>query len=245
MIRNVDHIGIAVRALEDRLKFWSEGMGLEVEGMETVESEKVRVAFLPAGRTRVELLEATDDDSPIAKHIERRGEGIHHITFEVDDIEKMLAAMETAGVQVLGDGAREGAGGHKVAFLHPKSTGGVLVEFVELPPEHESESSNEVAVGSVVLVYLREPQEKIWGVLRRLDATGVTIQGLDLHSFEDWLGGLDRDEDDRIGGPSVVFAPMARLEKILLDQPDGAVPSLSQRVERRTGSSVKELFARS
>lgn len=245
MIRNVDHIGIAVRSLEDRLTFWADALGLEVEGIETVETEQVKVAFLPAGRCRVELLEATDEGSPIARHIAKRGEGIHHMTFEVEDIDAMLERLRAADVDILGDGVREGAGGHRVAFLHPRAAGGVLVELVETHSAASKDvSPKRVDVGAAVLVYLRDPQEKIWGVIRQMDATGVSVDGVDLNSFEDWLGSLDRDGDENFGGPSVTFVPMARVEKILLDQPSGALPSLGQRVERKAGCSVHELLDR-
>jgi len=249
MIRNVDHIGIAVRSLEERLSFWADALGLEVEGIETVESEKVKVAFLPAGRCRVELLEATTEDSPIARHIAKRGEGIHHMTLEVDDIDAMLSKLRADKVEILGDGVRDGAGGHRVAFLHPRAAGGVLVELVEIhdpkqPAAPSRSASKKVEVGAEVLVYLRDPQEKLWGLLRQMDGTGVSVEGVDLHSFEDWLASLDRDSDESFGGPSVTFIPMARVEKILLDQPSGALPSLAQRVTRKAGCTVAELLDR-
>jgi methylmalonyl-CoA/ethylmalonyl-CoA epimerase len=245
MIRNVDHIGIAVRSLEERLSFWADALGLEVEGIETVEGEKVKVAFLPAGRCRVELLEATAEDSPIARHIAKRGEGIHHMTLEVDDIDAMLTKLRSDNVEILGDGVREGAGGHRVAFLHPRAAGGVLVELVEIHnPEQPAPAPKTVEVGAEVLVYLRDPQEKLWGLLRQMDGTGISVEGVDLHSFEDWLASLDRDSEESFGGPSVTFVPMARVEKILLDQPAGALPSLAQRVARKAGCTVAELFDR-
>ncbi|MDX1389639.1 MAG: methylmalonyl-CoA epimerase, partial [Acidobacteriota bacterium] len=132
MIRAVDHLGIAVQSLESRLPFWAEALGLDVAAIETVESEGVKVAMLPAGRARVELLEPLTDDSPVARFIARRGEGIHHLTFEVEDIEKAIARLRERKIKLIGDAPRPGAGGTRVAFLHPSSTGGVLVEVVEL-----------------------------------------------------------------------------------------------------------------
>ncbi|NIM00029.1 MAG: methylmalonyl-CoA epimerase [Acidobacteria bacterium] len=242
MIRKVDHIGIAVDNLEKRLPFWAEALGLQVGAIETVESERVKVAFLSVGDARIELLEATDPESTIARHVGKRGPGIHHLTLEVADLDGALAALRGAGVEIIGDGARDGAGGHRVAFVHPKSSGGVLLELSEGPADTADEE--QVAPGSAILLYLREPQEKMWGVLRRLDATGVAIEGLDLGSFDDWLAQLDPSGDDVMTGPSVVFVPMARVEKILLDRPSGALESLTQRAERRAGCSLAELIRR-
>ena len=242
MIRKVDHIGIAVDSLEKRLPFWTEALGLSLSTIETVETEQVKVAFLSVGETRIELLEATAADSPVAKHIDRSGPGIHHLTFEVADLDAVLAKLHEAGVQVIGDGPRAGAGGHRVAFVHPKASGGVLVELTEA---HSGEpAGDEMAPGSAILVYMREPQEKMWGVLRRLDATGVTVEGIDLGSFDDWLAQIEHDGEDAITGPSVVFVPIGRVEKILLDRPSGPLPSLAQRAERRAGCSLAELIER-
>ncbi len=242
MIRKVDHIGIAVDSLEKRLPFWAGALGLNVSAIETVETEQVKVAFLSVGGTRIELLEAISADSPVAKHVDRRGPGIHHLTFEVADLDAALEKLREAEVQIIGDGARDGAGGHRVVFVHPKSSGGVLVELTEA--RGGTTAGDEMAPGAPILVYMREPQEKIWGVLRRLDATGVTVEGIDLGSFDDWLAQIEHDGEDAIAGPSVVFVPIGRVEKILLDRPSGAIPSLAQRVERRAGCSLAELIER-
>jgi methylmalonyl-CoA epimerase len=241
MIRRLDHIGIAVDGLEKRLPFWAEALGLKVSAIETVNSERVKVAFLPTAGTRIELLEATSEDSPIAKHLERRGPGVHHLTFAVDDLDAALAKLGRLGLEVIGGGARRGAGGHRVAFLHPRGTGGVLVELCDAPADVEAEA--DVVPGSPILLYLRDPPEKMWGLLRRLDVTGVTIEGIDLNSFEDWLAQLDSEEES-IAGPSTVFLPIGRVEKILLDQPSGSLPSLAQRVETRAGHPLHEVIAR-
>jgi methylmalonyl-CoA/ethylmalonyl-CoA epimerase len=127
----LDHIGIAVRSLEQALGPYVDGLGLAVEGSEEVAGERVRVAFLPVGETRIELLEATADDSPVARFIERRGEGIHHLCFRVRDLEAALAGLRDAGVPLVDDTPRSGAGGSRVAFVHPRGTGGVLIELVE------------------------------------------------------------------------------------------------------------------
>ena len=130
-MRRVDHIGIAVLDLEEALLPYVEGLGLQVAHREEVETQGVRVAMLPVGETNIELLEPTSGDSPIAKFIERRGPGIHHIALAVDDIDAALARMREAGVRMIDDEPRPGAGGTRVAFAHPKSMGGVLVELVE------------------------------------------------------------------------------------------------------------------
>ena len=124
----VDHIGIAVRSLDERLALYR-ALGLEVEGREDVPSEKVRVAFLPAEGTRIELLEATSPDSPIAAFIEKRGEGMHHVCLRVDDIRAAMASLKAQGVQLLSDEPRPGAHGSRVCFVHPRSAGGVLIEL--------------------------------------------------------------------------------------------------------------------
>lgn len=239
MIRKIDHVAVAVPDLKQALSFWSDALGLEASEIETVESEQVKVAFLPVGPTRIELLEARDDQSPVARFVESRGGGIHHLTFEVSDLPQLLERLRERGVQLLGDGTCVGAGGREVAFLHPKSAGGVLVELVAAT-EPEA-APRDVVAGEAVLLYLREPQEKLWGVLQRLDATGAVLEGLDLASFDSWLGQLERGETD-IVGPSVFFVPMTRVEKILLDRSSGPLPSLAERFEQRIGRTVQQLF---
>ncbi|ALV63241.1 Methylmalonyl-CoA epimerase [Thermococcus sp. 2319x1] len=130
MIRKVDHIGIAVRNLEEAIKIW-ENLGLKVEEIEEVPDQKVRTAIFYAGETRIELLEATAEDSPIAKFIEKRGEGIHHIALGVDNIEEHLKKLKEKGFKLIDETPRIGAGGAKIAFVHPKSVGGVLLELCE------------------------------------------------------------------------------------------------------------------
>ncbi|SNT23609.1 methylmalonyl-CoA epimerase [Anaerovirgula multivorans] len=130
-VGKVDHIGIAVKNLDETLKFYQEILGLECIGTEVVEEQKVKVAFLPVGDTEVELLESTEEDGPIAKFIEKKGEGIQHIAFRVDNIEKAIENMKAKGVKMIDEKPRYGAGGAKIAFCHPKSTNGVLVELSE------------------------------------------------------------------------------------------------------------------
>lgn len=131
MVKKIDHVGIAVKNLEEALKFYENVLGLKSTGTEVVEEQKVKVAFLPTGDSEVELLEATSEDSPVAKFIEKNGEGIQHIAYRVDDVEAAIAKMKELGMRMIDEKPRYGAGGAKIAFCHPKSTGGVLVELCQ------------------------------------------------------------------------------------------------------------------
>ncbi|SHJ08860.1 methylmalonyl-CoA epimerase [Lutispora thermophila] len=131
MVTKVDHIGVAVNNLEESVKFYEEILGLKLHGIETVEEQKVKVAFLPIGDTEIELLEATTPDSPIAKFIEKKGQGVQHVAFRVENIEEALEEMRRLGIQLIDEKPRYGAGGARIAFLHPKSTNGLLVELCE------------------------------------------------------------------------------------------------------------------
>ncbi|MCC5912105.1 MAG: methylmalonyl-CoA epimerase [Clostridiaceae bacterium] len=130
-VGKVDHIGIAVKDLEASLKFYEDILGLECIATEVVEEQKVKVAFIPVGDTEVELLESTDEAGPIAKFIEKKGEGIQHIAFKVDNIEEAIETMKAKGVRMIDETPRYGAGGARIAFCHPKSTNGVLIELSE------------------------------------------------------------------------------------------------------------------
>ncbi|RLC31171.1 methylmalonyl-CoA epimerase [Candidatus Woesebacteria bacterium] len=130
-ILKIDHLGIAVKSIDDGKNFWTGVLGLEFEGTETVEEQKVTTAFFPVGEGEVELLESTADDGPVAKYIEKRGEGIQHVAFRVENIETALAELKEKGIRLIDETPRKGAGGAKIAFLHPKSTNGVLVELCE------------------------------------------------------------------------------------------------------------------
>ncbi|HEY5075602.1 MAG TPA: methylmalonyl-CoA epimerase [Pyrinomonadaceae bacterium] len=131
----IDHIGIATRGIQDAAKFYRDVLGLEVseDGAETEEvaAQKVRVAMLPIGESRIELIEATSEDSPISRFLEKRGPGIHHIAVRVDDIRAALASLRAKGARLIDEEPRQGAGGCLVAFVHPSSTGGVLLELVQ------------------------------------------------------------------------------------------------------------------
>ena len=127
----ISHLGIATKGIDEALKFWQDALGLENIHTETVEDQKVRVAMLPLGETNIELLEPTSDDSPIQKFLEKRGGGIHHIAVEVENIEESLAKLKNEGMRLIDEKPRVGAEGCLVAFVHPSSAGGVLMELVQ------------------------------------------------------------------------------------------------------------------
>ena len=127
----ISHLGLATKGLEEALKFWQDALGLENVHTEVVEDQKVRVAMLPLGESRIELLEPTSEDSPISKFLEKRGAGIHHIAVEVENIEESLARLKAEGARLIDETPRIGAEGCLVAFVHPASTNGVLLELVQ------------------------------------------------------------------------------------------------------------------
>lgn len=128
---HIEHIGIAVRSLDEAIPFYEKMLGTKCYAVEEVKDQKVRTAFLKIGQTKIELLESTDSEGPIGKHIEKRGEGIHHIAYAVENIESHLEEAEEAGIRLIDQQPRRGAEGLDIAFLHPKSTFGVLTEFCE------------------------------------------------------------------------------------------------------------------
>jgi methylmalonyl-CoA/ethylmalonyl-CoA epimerase len=130
-IVKVDHIGVAVNSIDTALKFFKDTLGLKLEGSETVAEQKVTTSFLPVGDTEVELLQSTAPDGPIAGFIEKKGEGVQHIAFMVENIEEALKELQDKGVRLIDKVPRMGAGGKKIAFLHPKDTNGVLVELCQ------------------------------------------------------------------------------------------------------------------
>ena len=135
MTNKINHIGIAVKSLDAAIPFYRDQLGMRFEGTEEVAEQKVRVAFLQVGESRIELLEPTSSDSPVAKFLEKNGEGIHHMAYEVEDITAALARMKEQGVRLIDESPRNGAHGSLIAFLHPKATGGVLTEICQ-PGEH-------------------------------------------------------------------------------------------------------------
>jgi methylmalonyl-CoA/ethylmalonyl-CoA epimerase len=130
-ILKIDHIGIAVPSMDEGRKFWSDVLGLSCTGEETVAEQKVTTGFFPVGDSEVELLQSTSPDGPVAKFIEKKGPGFQHLAFIVEDIEGALEELKAKGIQLIDEKPRPGAGGKKIAFLHPKSTGGVLVELCQ------------------------------------------------------------------------------------------------------------------
>ncbi|MCH2693649.1 MAG: methylmalonyl-CoA epimerase [Acidobacteriia bacterium] len=127
----IDHIGIAVKSLENAAVKYHAGMGLKIEKPTIIKEHKVRMVMLPIGESKIELLEPTEKSSPISKFLDKRGEGVHHICFRVENIEKKIKALKKVGLEVLEEVSKSGYKGQKVVFLHPKSTNGVLIELVE------------------------------------------------------------------------------------------------------------------
>ncbi len=132
-LTHIDHIGIAVKNIEEQLPYYEGVLGLKCYNIETVEDQKVKTAFFKIGQTKIELLEPTCEESTIAKFIEKRGEGIHHIAYSTNNVNEALKEMEEKGVKLIDQKARPGAEGLNIAFLHPKSTGSVLTEICEHP----------------------------------------------------------------------------------------------------------------
>jgi methylmalonyl-CoA/ethylmalonyl-CoA epimerase len=131
MLTKIDHIGIAVNSLEEALPLYRDALGMRFSGTEEVASQKVRVAFLSIGESKIELLEPTSEDSPVAKFLEKNGPGVHHLAYGVADIEAAIAQLTAGGTRMIDAVARDGAHGAKIAFLHPKSSGGVLTELCQ------------------------------------------------------------------------------------------------------------------
>jgi methylmalonyl-CoA/ethylmalonyl-CoA epimerase len=129
MKATLDHIGVAVRDLNEALQFYRDALGLDVSAAMDVPTEQVRAVFIPVGSASIELLEATSPESPIARALERRGEGLHHVTLAVDDLQAALAQLKARGVRLIDETPRPGAHNSRVAFVHPSSTGGVLLEL--------------------------------------------------------------------------------------------------------------------
>lgn len=133
-ISHIEHLGIAVKSLDEAIPYYENILGMKCYSIEEVADQKVKTAFFKVGQTKLELLEPTSDESPIAKFIEKRGEGIHHLAFAVEDgVANALTEMEGKGVRLIDKAPRKGAEGLNIAFIHPKSTHGVLTEFCEKP----------------------------------------------------------------------------------------------------------------
>ncbi|OQX63421.1 MAG: methylmalonyl-CoA epimerase [Anaerolinea sp. 4484_236] len=131
-ITKINHIAVAINDIDSSLTFWRDALGLELAELRDVPAESAQIAFLPIGGTEVELVQPTTDDSGLAKYIEKRGQGLHHLCLETDDIEAMMAQLKEKGIQLINESPRMGADGKKYAFIHPKSTGGVLIELYQV-----------------------------------------------------------------------------------------------------------------
>lgn len=131
MVEKISHIGIAVESLDEQIIYYRDILGLTFSGTEVVQDQKVKVAFFDVGDTRIELLEATDEESPIAKFIAKKGQGVHHMAYQVNDCQLAINTMDEKGLRLIDTEPRNGAGGHKIAFLHPRSTFGILTELTE------------------------------------------------------------------------------------------------------------------
>lgn len=130
-ISHIEHIGIAVKSIDEAIPFYEKILGLKCYAVEEVKEQKVKTAFFKVGQTKIELLESTDPEGPIGKFVANRGEGVHHMAYAVENLEESLKEAESNGVRLIDQQPRKGAEGLDIAFLHPKSTGGVLVEFCE------------------------------------------------------------------------------------------------------------------
>ncbi len=135
MPEKISHIGIAVSNIEEATPFYRDVLGMEFEGTEVVAEQKVKVAFFVVGESRIELLEPTSEDSPVAKFLEKNGPGVHHVAYEVADLEQRLANLKAEGVRLIDETPRTGAHNTRIAFMHPKASGGVLTELCE-PGQH-------------------------------------------------------------------------------------------------------------
>jgi methylmalonyl-CoA/ethylmalonyl-CoA epimerase len=132
IIKRIDHIGVVVNDLQTALAFWQDALGLDLTHVDDVSAEHSQVAFLPAGGSEIELVKPTTNDTGLARFLEKRGPGMHHVCLEVDDLEEMLARLKSKGIQLINETPVLGSGGKKYAFIHPKSAGGVMVELYQL-----------------------------------------------------------------------------------------------------------------
>ncbi|MEN6633651.1 MAG: methylmalonyl-CoA epimerase [Candidatus Polarisedimenticolia bacterium] len=246
----IDHLGVAVKDPKERIRLWTGLLGLPLERVEEVASEKVRTWFIDVCGAHVELLEPTADDSPVAKTLEKRGEGIAHMALRVDDLEAALADLAAGGVRPLPPGVRPGAGNARVAFLHPKDTGGILLELCERPfadlddiddEDDDDRYEEPFGEGTIAVLYLREPRQKLFGVIRQLDTVGVGMEGLDVEAFESWVSQWSRGEEGPLV-PSLQYYPLHRVEKIVADDDSADIPSFKSRFETRTGKALAEAF---
>lgn len=242
-VLGLDHLGVAVRDPRARLSLWADALGLTLDHVEQVSTEGVRVWFLPLDQQsagpRIELLEPSDPKAPFAQSLERRGEGLHHVCLRVDDIEAVLAKLAARGLQPIGGGSRAGAHGTRVAFLHPRDTGGVLLELAESVAAPTQLS--DFAAGALAVVYLQSPRERLLAQLVAIDAVGLTFDGLELDAWDSWLTQVAHGENGPIR-PSRQFVPMQRVEKLIADQDSPELPSLARQFRTRTQRDLAIVF---
>ncbi len=234
-IIGLDHVGLASKNPQERVKVWCDRLGLPLVRTEVVETEGVRTWFLDLGDgSKIELLEPLGEEGPIARHLQRRGEGVHHICLAVTDLEGMLASLASGGIEAIG-GIREGAEQKRIAFLHPRDTGGVLLELAE--SVGDTKATRGPHPGELVVLYLRDPRERVVGVIESLDHAGVTIDGLDHAAWNDWIAQWARGEPGPLA-PSLQYFPMARVERILFDRESPDMPSMAREFSERTGRGI-------
>lgn len=184
MIKKISHIAVVVPELESAMNFWVEALGLPLAHVEYVADQGVEVAFLPAGESDIELLEPMDDESGVARYLQKRGPGMHHICFEVEDIQLALDRLREAGVPLINEEPTIGTGGKKIAFVHPKGTGGVLVELYELTeeePQRRLEQLREMRRrlsqgGSVYTAGMRAFLSGLWQQSSRTEESGTEAE---------------------------------------------------------------------
>lgn len=240
-ILRLDHIGVTVQDPRIRLPVWADVLGLTLSGVDSVPTEGVRVWFLElGGGSRIELLESTDPAGTIAKSIEKRGEGLHHICLRVEGLEAIVSRLIERGLAPLGGGVRPGAHGSRVVFLHPKDTGGVLLELAEYT-HAETTSPVGFGVGEWAIGYLQAPRERLFGRLLAIEASGVTMHALDLESWDGWMAQWSHGESGPVR-PSRQFIPMSRVEKLLADEDSSEIPSLARQFQQRTERTIGEAF---
>lgn len=240
-ILGLDHIGITVVDPRARLPVWADVLGLTLSGVDSVPTEGVRVWFLDlGGGSRIELLESTDPAGTIAKSIEKRGEGLHHICLRVEGLEAIVARLSRSGFVPLGGGVRPGAHGSRVAFLHPKDTGGVLLELAEYPVAKTAPPTG-FGIGEWSIAYLQAPRERLFGRVLAIESSGVTMHALDLEAWDGWMAQWSHGESGPVR-PSRQFIPMSRVEKLLADEDSSEIPSLARQFQERTERAISEAF---
>ncbi len=227
----LDHVGVAVASIDAALGIYR-ALGLAEAKREVVPGQKVTVAFLPVGESRIELLEPTSADSPVARFLEKRGGGVHHLCFAVENLEGALADLSRAGFPAHSYDA--GRRRRRQARRVPPSGGGRRRAHRIV----RAEGGDAMKVGEYVLVQLVNPREKFWGLLKDRDGSGLTIRGLSLEGFEGWLHEISRKETVTVL-PTTVFFPLHRVERVFLDESAGDFVSFAERFKRTVGEDAR------